>query len=202
MATKLRQPAFPDRVQLPLRFDAALLERDLKALEPEWIAHFVPQNYEGEWAAFPLRAPAGETHPIRMISANPGVTEFVDTPALARTPYFREVLDSLKCPLLSVRLMRLGAGSVIKEHRDDTLSVEEGQARLHVPIVTDAAVEFMLNHRAVTMESGTLWYLRLSDPHSAVNRSSRDRIHLVIDVDANDWLLERLAEGQAINASA
>lgn len=202
MATDLQQPAFPDRVELPLRFDPALLERDLATLQPDWIEHFVPQNYEGEWAAFPLRAPAGETHPIRMIAAGPDVTAFADAPALARTPYFRNVLDRLLCPLLSVRLMRLGAGSVIKEHRDPMLGAEDGQARLHVPIVTDPAVEFLLNRRPVTMAAGSLWYLRLSDPHSAANRGRRDRVHLVIDVKVNGWLRERLLEGQAISASA
>lgn len=202
MATRLQQPVFPDRVQLPLRFDPVLLERDLAVLAPDWIDHFVPQNYEGEWAAFPLRGPAGETHPIRQISAGPHVTDFVDMPALTRTPYFREVLDSLRCPLLGVRLMRLGAGSIIKEHSDPMLGAEDGQVRLHVPIITDPAVEFLLNRRPVVMEAGSLWYLRLSDPHSAANRSGRDRIHLVIDAEVNGWLRDRLSEGQAISASA
>lgn len=198
----LKQRAFPDRVELPLRFDAVLLERDLATLQPDWIDHFVPQNYEGEWAAFPLRGPAGETHPLRLISAGSDVTDFVDLPALARAPYFRFVLDRLECPLFSVRLMRLGAGSIIKEHCDHMLSVEDGHARLHVPITTDPTVEFLLNRRPVVMEAGSLWYLRLSDPHSAANRSRRDRVHLVIDVEVNAWLRDRLSEGQAISASA
>jgi len=198
---------FPDRVELPLRFDAGLLAADLEALALTWTRHFVRANYEGEWSAFALRAPLGETHPIRLLNAGLHLREFTDCPALDATPYFRALLDQLHCPLRGVRLMRLAAGSTILEHTDPDLGIAEGFARLHVPIVTDSAVEFLLNRRPVTMLPGSLWYLRLSDPHSVANRGSRDRIHLVIDVEANDWLRDRLAEGarsdlQANSASA
>ncbi|RYD50649.1 MAG: aspartyl beta-hydroxylase [Sphingomonadales bacterium] len=199
------EPDGPDRIELGLRFDANLLADDLATLRPTWRAHFVRANYEGDWSAFPLRAPAGETHPIRMLGAGTHVAEFVDCPALDATPYFRAVLSQILCPLRGVRLMRLARGSAIKEHSDPDMRVADGFARLHVPIATDTAVEFMLNRLPVTMTPGSLWYLRLSDPHSVTNRGSRDRVHLVIDVAANDWLRDRLAEGaaaQVISASA
>ena len=54
-----------DRIELPLRFDAAAMRRDLLLLEEaDWIDHFVTQNYEGSWSVLPLRAPAGARHPI------------------------------------------------------------------------------------------------------------------------------------------
>jgi quercetin dioxygenase-like cupin family protein len=192
----------PDRIRLSLRFDAQMLAADLETLQPAWTAHFVRANYDGEWSAFPLRAPAGETHPVRMLGAGLHITEFMDCPALATTPFFRAVLDQVHCPLRGVRLMRLAPGSTIKEHSDPDLGIEQGFARLHVPIVTDPAVEFLLNGRSVTMAPGSLWYLRLSDPHSVVNRGRRDRVHLVIDVEANDWLRDRLAEGAGLRPSA
>jgi hypothetical protein len=55
-----------------------------------------------------LRAPAGAKHPVQMIYSDPTCANFVDTPALAAAPYFREVLGSLDCPPRAVRLMRLG----------------------------------------------------------------------------------------------
>jgi hypothetical protein len=38
------------------------------------------------------------------------------------------------------------------------------------------------------MEAGSCWYLRLSEPHSAHNRGTRPRVHLVFDAVMNGWL--------------
>lgn len=187
--------AFPDRVRLPLAFDAARLAADLAAFEgDEWIAHFVKQNYEGDWSVLPLRAQAGATHPIQMIYSAPDATAFVDTPFLARTPYFAEVIAAFECPVTCVRLMRLTPGSAIKEHHDHDLAAEEGVARVHVPVVTNDGVVFQLNRVPVAMKPGEAWYLRLADPHSVANRGDADRVHLVIDVLVDDWF-ENLLRG-------
>jgi hypothetical protein len=179
----------PDRIRLPLAFDPDRLARDLASLAAVgWINHFVKQNYEGNWSVIPLRGKAGATHPVMMIYADPTETAFEDTPVLKGCPYFRTVLDAFKCPLHTVRLMRLTPGSTIKEHRDLDLSVEAGTARFHIPVTTNASVEFYLNRSRVVMDAGSLWYLRLSDPHSAVNEGDADRVHMVIDVVANHWV--------------
>lgn len=184
----------PDRLRLPFSFDPALLRRDLEELSSvEWIAHFVRQNYDGDWSIIPLRSPAGARHPVMMIYSDPTATVFEDTPMLRGSPYFREVLAVFKCEITSVRLMRLGPGSVIKEHKDLDLSAEGGTARLHIPILTNPGVEFELNRTRVIMEPGTVWYLRLSDPHRVVNNGRTDRVHLVIDTAVNDWLAAMLA---------
>lgn len=183
----------PDRLRLPLAFDPAALQRDLAALgSVDWIAHFVTQNYSGDWSVLPLRGKAGATHPVMMIYSDPGCTEFADTPFLDTCPYYREVLASLECPLQSVRLMRLAPGSVIKEHRDHDLAAETGNVRMHLPITTNPDVDFMLNGTRAVMQPGELWYLRLADPHSVTNRGDRDRIHLVIDAKMNPWLESQL----------
>lgn len=188
--------AFPDRVRLPMAFDPASLDADLAELEAAtWTPHFVPRNHSGEWSAIPLRAPAGATHPILMLSAHPGVTAFADAPALRRAPALRALLDRLQCPLQTVRLMRLVPGASIHEHCDPGMSAEEGTVRLHVPIRTNAGTCFRLNRRRVAMRAGELWYLRLSDPHSVDNRGDTDRVHLVIDAVMNGWLAGQLAHG-------
>ena len=188
---------FPDRLRLPFAFDPALLARDLRNLSAEWIQHFVRANYEGDWSVIPLRAPAGETHPIRMIYPAPGATAFVDTELLNASPYFREVLTAFECPLRTVRLMRLTPGSIIKEHSDHELSFEDGMVRIHIPVATNDGVEFCLNGSRIVMEAGSSWYLRLSDPHRVVNRGTTDRVHLVVDGFVNEWvtdLFEAVAE--------
>ena len=177
----------PDRLRLPFAFDPDRLERDLRSLASvDWIAHFVPQNYEGDWSVIPLRGKAGAKHPIMMISSDPTWQDYEDTPMLAACPYFREVLDAFEAPLRAVRLMRLTPGSVIKEHTDLELSFEEGTVRIHVPVVTNPDVEFHLNRQRVILEAGSAWYLRLSDPHSVANRGTSDRVHMVIDAQVND----------------
>jgi len=183
------QYEFPDRVKLPLTFDRRLLQQDLDRLQScAWISHFVTQNYEGDWSVIPLRGPAGATHPVMMIYSDPTCTEFANTPLLAETPYISQVLKSFRCPLLAVRLMKLSAGSRIKEHTDHDLSAEMGAARLHIPVRTNDDVEFRLNGTQVELREGECWYLRLADPHSVENRSAEDRVHLVIDATMNEWL--------------
>lgn len=181
---------YPDRLRLPLSFDAGLLRRDLESLSATpWTAHFVRQNYEGDWSVIPLRCMAGETHPIRMIYSDPTVTAFVDTPLLESCPYFRAVIAAFACEVRSVRLMRLTPGSIIKEHTDMDLGVESGVARIHIPVTTSPDVEFLLNRRRVEMKEGQAWYLRLGDPHAVANRGASDRVHMVLDLIANDWLM-------------
>src|SRR5262245_39956594 len=178
---------FPDRLRLPFTFAADRLAEDLRNLAgSQWIRHFVKQNYDGEWSVIPLRAPADARHPVRMIYSDPTCTTFADTPMLDGCPYFRAVMDTFRCPLRAVRLMRLGPGSVSKEHEDLDLSFDDGKVRLHVPVVTNDAVVFRLNGVRVVLDAGSTWYLRLSDPHSAENRGVTDRVHLVIDADVND----------------
>ena len=182
------------QAKLPVSFDVSLLQSDLAVLEAgEWIEHFVTQNYQGEWSVVPLRGPADANHPVRMIYSDPSCTEFSDTPFLDKCQYFKAVLSWFQCPLQAVRLMKLSAGSYIKEHRDHDLSLEEGMARLHIPIITNHQVYFRLNQHRVVMNEGECWYLRLSDPHSVANKGSIDRVHMVIDAEVNEWLLGKLS---------
>jgi hypothetical protein len=189
---------FPDRLRLPLAFDPARLAGDMGAIAGKgWISHFVKQNYDGDWSVIPLRAQAGAQHPVQMIYSNPSATSFEDTPFLAAAPYFADVMAAFSCPLQAVRLMRLTPGSVIKEHRDHDLRFEDGSVRIHVPVVTNDAVDFRLNGTRCVMEAGSCWYLRLSDPHSVANRGAADRVHLVIDATVNGWMQDLFERASA-----
>lgn len=184
---------FADRLRLPFSFDADRLRADLEqVVGGTWVDHLVRQNYEGDWDVLPLRFTAGATHPVMQIYADPTATRFEDGPLLDRMPYVRAVIAHFECPIQSVRLMRLSPGSAIKEHSDHDLAAEWGAARIHIPITTNPQVEFLLNQRRIVMEPGGAWYLRLSDAHSVANRGTSDRVHLVIDCIANDWLIGQL----------
>jgi len=182
-----------------MQFDPALLRRDLATLTAtEWTAHFVQDNYEGDWSAIPLRSPEGARHPIQMIFSDPLAKAFVDTRYLALCPNFQAVIAAFQCGTECVRLMRLTPGSVIKEHRDHDLDAEHGAARIHIPITTNPKVVFEVNRVPVEMAPGEAWYLRLADPHRVVNGGDCDRVHLVIDAVVNDWMTELLERARAL----
>lgn len=188
--------ALPDRLRLPFKVDAAPLAAELNHLRVQrWTPHFVPQHFDGEWDVLPLRAPAGAVHPILQIASNSGSSEWVSTPYLDRAPAIAAFLSSLPCMFGAVRLMALAPGSVIHPHRDDDLNAAWGMARLHIPLITNAQVDFRLNGRRVQMRVGECWYLRLSDSHSVRNDGAAARVHLVVDAVVNDWLEQQLLAG-------
>lgn len=173
-----------DRFRLPLDFDVEPLLADLSTLSGAgWLPHFNTNFYDGDWSGVALREPVDGTGGLVATGR-----VFADTPLLDLCPAIREVLATLKCPLRSVRLLRLGVGARIREHRDYDLGYEQGEARLHVPILTNPDVAFHLRNRQVEMKPGETWYLDLSQPHRVFNGGSTDRVHLVIDVAVNDWL--------------
>src|SRR5262245_6290353 len=89
-----------DRIRLPLRFDAAAMQDDLRRLDAgDWIRHFVKQNYAGDWDVLPLRASATAKHPVQMIYSDPACDAYVDTPLLAVCPAFAAALAIFECPL-------------------------------------------------------------------------------------------------------
>ena len=76
----------------------------------------------------------------------------------------------------------------IKEHSDFNLSYEDGEVRVHIPIQTNAEVEFAVEGRPLPMGEGECWYINFNLPHRIHNRGTTDRVHLVIDCVLNDWL--------------
>lgn len=179
------------RLRLPLSFDRERLQADAAAFAAgEWIPHFNRPVYEGEWSGIALRALPGAS--VALFPDPSAKAAFLDTAAMRRLSYIPTVLDAIPCPKNSVRLLKLAAGSSIRRHRDYYLGPEDGEVRLHVPVVTHADVEFVLDDQRVPMTAGELWFLNFNHYHSVDNRSAIDRIHLVIDCLVNDWLRELL----------
>jgi hypothetical protein len=176
-------------LRLPLSFDPDRLKADLALIQPaEWVPHFNTSYYEGDWSGVAWRAVggrAGQLYPDPTATA-----DFADTPILARCSYFQEVLAVFQCPLTSARLLRLAARSSIREHKDYRLGYEDGELRVHVPVVTNLDVAFFLAGDRVMMQEGEAWYLNLNLLHRVDNHSDIDRIHLVIDCVVNDWMRE------------
>jgi hypothetical protein len=186
-------------LKLALTFDAAGLQSDLRGiLAGEFIPHFNKGYYEGDWSVVPLRSVGGRADHIY---PDPTAThKFDDTPLLDRCPHVRTVLAAFHCELQAVRFLRLKAGSVIKEHTDLNLGYEDGEVRLHIPVETNPAVEFVLGGKRIAMNPGEVWYHNFNLPHSVVNKGDRDRIHLVVDCFLNDWLRELILTAESRSA--
>lgn len=179
--------------KLSLSFELEKLCAALSRIHAEaWLDHVNKRNYLGVWQALPLRCQAEylDAHPIMQGFAIEAVQqgEWCDLPILDSLPEFKAVLDSLKCPLRSVRLMRLNAGASISPHRDHGVGLEWGEARLHLPIETHPELKFIVNGVEIPMAAGELWYINADQLHSVTNESQYDRINLVVDCMANEWL--------------
>ena len=173
-------------VKLPLEFDPQKLAADVEEFAShEWTPHFNTQYYEGDWSGIALRA-AKDAHVG--LYPDPTAESFENTESLARCSYVPSVLASFRCEIESARFLKLGAGSEIREHRDYKLGYEDGVARLHIPVLTNPKVDFLLDGSPVVMLPGEVWYLNFNLKHSVRNKSSADRVHLVIDCTVNDWL--------------
>jgi hypothetical protein len=183
-------------LNLPLQFEAALLQADLRQITADaFVPHFNTRYYQGDWSVAPLRSVGGR--PGHIYPDPTARNAFADTPLLARCPYVRRVLASFPCPQQAVRFMRLKAGSSIREHRDYRLGFEDGEVRLHIPVLTNPEVEFVLDGVPVAMKEGQCWYHNFNLPHRVANRGTVDRVHLVLDCVINDWLRQLLLSADA-----
>lgn len=182
--------------QLPFQFDAKKLQQELEVCKVDWTKHFNTAYYSGDWSGIPLRSPKEASH---MVSAgNAASQQFIDEPVLASLPYTKAVIESIEAPKSSIRYLRLAPGSVIKPHKDYDLVFWDGFVRLHIPVVTNDEVIFIVNNERLVMQPGECWFADFSQTHSVENNGDTDRVHLVIDCLVNKWLRKLFIEGNII----
>lgn len=174
--------------RLSLPFDNQIIAKDIEALHKEdWLSHLNTEYYNGNWDILSFIAPGGKNISI---ADSLNDDKFIPTPLLAFCPNIQAFLESFQCPLKAVRLMKLGAGALIKKHRDYDLAFEQGEARIHIPLQTNSQVRFILDDDLISMKTGDCWYINANLEHSVENPGKTDRIHLVIDCEVNAWLNE------------
>ena len=182
---------FPHSCRLPIRSVVEGALRECLALpESAWGEHFNTGYHNGGWHACALRS--SSTSPVAIAPGEADVESFEDLPLIENLPSLQALIATVPSPKKSVRLMRLGAGGVIREHRDNGLGLACGEARLHLPLHTTPDVFFYLDGTRVPLRAGEWWYVDVSRPHRVANRSSESRIHLVVDCLADEWLYEAL----------
>ncbi|PKH51578.1 aspartyl/asparaginyl beta-hydroxylase domain-containing protein [Tenacibaculum sp. Bg11-29] len=173
-------------LKLPFQFNIKKLISDLSLiLDKNWVSHFNTDGYNGDWKAISLYAHNGEESNIFALSTATSIIS--ETSILKKCHYFKEVINSFKCTILTARILRLNVGAEIKSHRDYELGYEDGNFRLHIPIITNSGVQFILDNTQLTMLPGECWYTNVNYVHSVKNTGQEDRIHLVIDLIRNKW---------------
>ena len=178
-------------VLLPIQTDVDALVAEVMAIpESVWRPH--PEGMPGN-SALPLVAVGGDPEddsvegPMR------------PTPHLQGLPAIINVLaglSALGCPIGRTRLMRIDIESEVKPHVD-TNRYWWDHLRVHIPIVTDPAVEFAVEDSSVHMAAGECWVFDTWSKHRVVNPVNAPRIHLVVDTvgGAGFWTLIDRATG-------
>lgn len=174
-------------VQLPLRFDAARLQQEIaRFTESDWRPH--PEGHPGNWA-LPLIASGGDP-------ANDSVRgPMRATPLLQRCPYLRQVLASFETVWGRTRLMRIDGNGEATPHTDVNYYWTQ-HARVHVPIVTNPAVQFLCGSKSVHMAAGESWIFDTWSPHNVINPHPDARIHLVADTTGSATFWDLVEQGK------
>ena len=143
---------FKDRIQLPFTFDVEKMLVEARALKLK--------HYE-YYKVIPLRAPAHLVDtslpypPPANDYADGSWTEWMDTSALEKSAYLKSIINEFSqyTTVNLVRLLFLAPNSVVQEHKDPTLALEENKSliRLTIPIDNNDGVEFFLNGTLVPM---------------------------------------------------
>ena len=175
-------------IQLPLRFDAALLAAEVAALgEDAWRPH--PQGYPGN-TALTLVTTGGDADSDAVTGA------MLPTPHLLRCPYLMQVMASLGAVWGRSRLMRLSGHAEVTPHVDLNYYWRE-RVRVHVPIVTQPTVRFRCGDADIHMAAGECWIFDTWRMHHVINDAERARIHLVADTVGGDGFWQLVGRGQA-----
>jgi hypothetical protein len=183
--------------------------KELEQLDVAFTNHYSNYNKNKAWAALSLRGyrpePEFITKPSEMNkkwqqehTGSGQVYEMQDTALRAQLPAIdglHEFVTQLTF-VHRIRLMQLQpGGGELQRHTDQTdkdSGVDDGKLmRFHIPILTNSKVLFTSwdmrgKEHTVNMAAGEVWYLDTRKPHRAVNNGDSERVHLVVDVEAND----------------
>lgn len=183
--------------RLSLPFDTKAMQAEIVQLGHQWQEHFNAFYYEGSWTAIALRSPGGShTNITPDLMTDAG---YQDTSLMPYFPSVKQLLAGLDCPVMSVRFLRLQAGAIIKQHRDNELAFEKGEARLHFPVITNQQVLFYIENERIPLQEGESWYINANLPHRVSNEGPTDRIHLVVDCKVNNWLAQIINQSDKIS---
>lgn len=210
--------------QIPLDVSPALQSRirsEAAGLDG-WLDDF-PFYSDGSWAALNLRGfkpedPSWGIKPAEMSKAwwaeHPEAKSLTvcDWTVLAqRCPATRALVESVRWwgRLERVRFLRMagrgGKGGRLSRHTDITdraAGTQDGQiTRFHIPLITHPDITMSAwnlsgRHAAVHLREWSCYYLDARKPHAVHNPTGVDRIHLVVDVVADQHVRDAILGGR------
>ena len=98
-------------------------------------------------------------------------------------PVMHSIIGSFYPPggtIIRAMAAKLLAGGRILPHRDSHPSFGAGH-RIHVPIVTNPRVRFMIDGRPYQLQVGEAYEINNQKVHSVMNKGAEDRINFIFD---------------------
>ncbi len=86
--------------------------------------------------------------------------------------------------IVRIILTKLKKRKKIYPHTDDTISLSLCN-RIHIPIITNENVVFLVGGESKVMLEGEMWEINNLKEHSVSNDGKSDRVHLIIDYYAS-----------------
>ena len=136
--------------------------------------------------------------PAMEVSKQPGW----DRLAATAVPLMHEIIRKFYPPggtIIRAMAAKLLAGGRILPHRDSHPSFAAGH-RIHVPIITNPRVRFMIDGRPFQFEVGQAYEINNQKVHSVMNKGDMERINFIFDyvpADVKADLAARVAAAQA-----
>lgn len=106
-----------------------------------------------------------------------------DRLATLAVPVMHEIIGKWYPPggtIIRAMAAKLLAGGRILPHRDSHPSFGAGH-RIHVPIVTNPRVRFMIDGRPYQLQVGEAYEINNQKVHSVMNKGAEDRINFIFD---------------------
>jgi hypothetical protein len=172
------------------------LDGDLLRQDVETILRFedVKEEYSeyrfGTWKNYVLWNGSGDQKDSLFKGVQGGA---IQTPLGKRLEYISSIVDdNFRTDKLKMVRANLLRDAVLIPHRDyvEFKSDSRRLARLHVPIQTNQHSLHSEGEDVFHMRHGEVWYLDVSNIHSACNMSEQPRISLVLDFCLNGQPLE------------
>lgn len=133
--------------------------------------------------------------PACEVSKQPGWNRLADF----AVPLMHQIIRNWYPPggtIIRAMAAKLLAGGRIIPHRDSHPSFGAGH-RIHVPIVTNPRVRFMIDGRPYQLEVGQAYEINNQKVHSVMNKGDADRINFIFD-----YLPPQVRNAGSVRASA
>lgn len=99
--------------------------------------------------------------------------------------YLENIYDG---KVIRAEIIQMNKNSSIKSHVDGGVMLQLGR-RIHIPLITNPKVIFEVFGEKKYLQVGSWYEINNIIPHSVINESEYDRVHLIIDLMPNKHLI-------------